>query len=97
MVNGADRVQRRKRLAMKLDDSVFVDGALAYRPEAAAKLLGVSRRTLDSWAADGLIRPLKVGPGRAGLVLYPRTELVAFLAREAVSYTHLTLPTIYSV
>lgn len=68
---------------MKVNDSVFVEGALAYRPEAAAKLLGVSRRTLDAWAADGMIHPLKVGPGRAGLVLYPRRELVAFLAREA--------------
>lgn len=64
-------------------DSVVVEGALAYRPAAAARLLGVSRRTLDAWAADGLIQPLKVGPGRAGLVLYPRRELVAFLAREA--------------
>lgn len=72
---------------MKLDDSVLVDGALAYRPEAAAKLLGVSRRTLDSWAADGLIHPLKIGPGRAGLVLYPRRELVAFLVREAAKQT----------
>lgn len=64
-------------------ETVLVEGALAYRPEAAAKLLGVSRRTLDSWAADGLISPLKIGPGRTGLVLYPRRELVAFLAREA--------------
>ena len=57
---------------------------LTVKSEEASKLLGVCPKTLWTLTKNGVIPCLKIGKS----VRY---------SRETVSYTHLTLPTIYSV
>lgn len=56
---------------------------LALRPREAARTLGVSPRTLWQWTNAGLIPCARVGTGKRKTVLYPVTELQAWLARQA--------------
>jgi len=56
--------------------------ALALRPRQAAKLLNVSLRTLHRWTQAGLIPHTKIGVGRRKTVLYPRDELIKWLAAQ---------------
>jgi len=58
---------------------------LAVRPRQAAKLLGVSSRTLYEWTRRGLIPSVRVGHGRRKVVLYPVADLRAWLARQTTS------------
>lgn len=51
---------------------------LAVRPKDAARLLGVSERTLWRWTDEGRIRCLRVG-GERGAKLYRVSDLEAFL------------------
>jgi excisionase family DNA binding protein len=53
---------------------------LALRPREAAKLLGISSRTLWKWTQEKTIPSVKIG--RA--VLYPINALEAWLAERAV-------------
>jgi excisionase family DNA binding protein len=52
---------------------------LALRPREAAKLLGISTRTLWTWTAQGIIPSAKVGR----TVLYPVDHLRAWLDQRA--------------
>lgn len=56
---------------------------LAVRPREAARLLGVSLRTLWSWTQRGIVPCVKVGTGKRKAVLYPVRELQTWLARQA--------------
>jgi excisionase family DNA binding protein len=56
---------------------------LALRPRDAARMLGVSPRTLWGWTAAGLIPCARVGTGKRRTVLYPVDQLQAWLARQA--------------
>jgi len=57
---------------------------LALRPREAAKALGISARTLWALTAPrGPIPCLRIGHGRRHTVLYPVTELQAWLSRQA--------------
>ena len=56
---------------------------LAYRPRDAARLLGVSSRTLFSWTRAGHVRAVRVGQGKRISVLYPLDELRRLLAVPA--------------
>jgi DNA-binding transcriptional MerR regulator len=51
---------------------------LAFREKEAAKILGVSPRTLWNWEQDGLIQAIR----RARVKLYPLSSLEAFLAAK---------------
>jgi len=53
--------------------------ALALRPRDAARMLGVSPRTLFEWTKNGLLPHIKIGR----TVLYPVAELQAWLARQS--------------
>jgi predicted DNA-binding transcriptional regulator AlpA len=57
---------------------------LALRPREAAKALGISTRTLWQLTAPrGPIPCVQIGPGKRRSVLYPVSELQAWLARQA--------------
>jgi excisionase family DNA binding protein len=53
--------------------------ALALRPREAAKMLGVSERTLFTWTREGRLPVVKVGR----TVLYSVEHLRAWLDRQA--------------
>ncbi len=53
---------------------------LALRPREAAKMLGVSPRTLWGWTQAGLIPCARVGTGGRKTVLYPVADLRAWLS-----------------
>lgn len=55
---------------------------LALRPRDAARLLGVSPRTLWGWTRDGLVPCVRVGTGKRRAVLYPLAELQAWLTQQ---------------
>ena len=58
--------------------------SLALRPREAAKALGISARTLWGLTAPrGPIPCLRIGHGKRQTVLYPVTELQAWLSRQA--------------
>lgn len=52
------------------------DAPIAYRPEAAAKAIGISRSALYQELASGRLRSLKIGRSR----VITRAALVDFLA-----------------
>jgi len=54
---------------------------LRYRE--AAKVLGVSPRTLWLWTKNGLVPHVRVGLGRRKIILYPLDELRSWLARQS--------------
>ena len=54
---------------------------LRYRE--AAKVLGISPRTLWLWTKNGLVPHVRVGLGRRKIILYPLDELRSWLARQA--------------
>lgn len=49
---------------------------VSYRPDDAASVMGVSRRTVDRWTREGKIRATKVGR----MILIPATEVHAIVA-----------------
>ncbi|MBY0587250.1 helix-turn-helix domain-containing protein [bacterium] len=53
--------------------------ALAIRPREAAKMLGVSERTLFTWTRDGIIPAAKIGR----TVLYSVDHLRAWIDKQA--------------
>jgi hypothetical protein len=58
--------------------------SLALRPREAAKALGISARTLWGLSAPrGPIPCLRIGHGKRQTVLYPVSDLQAWLTREA--------------
>jgi len=58
--------------------------SLALRRREAAKALGISARTLWGLTAPrGPIPCLRIGHGKRQTVLYPVTELQAWLSRQA--------------
>jgi predicted site-specific integrase-resolvase len=56
---------------------------LALRPRDAARMLGVSPRTLWGWTRDKLIPCVRVGTGKRKTVLYAVADLQAWLTRQA--------------
>ncbi len=58
---------------------------LAYRPREAAKVLGISERLLWQLTHDGHVPCVRIGTGKRRAVLYPVTELQAWLTRQAES------------
>ncbi len=52
------------------------EAPIAYRPEAAAKAIGISRSALYQELASGRLRSLKIGRSR----IITRAALVEFLA-----------------
>ncbi len=66
----------RKKKPNPLDPSSMVEGLPALVPaQRAAEFLGVSTRTLRTWATRGRIRVLRTAKGGSGRVLVPRAEL----------------------
>lgn len=65
------------------DQSGSVD-RLSLRPPEAARMLGVSARTLYNWAKRGVLKPIKIGR----VCIYPRSQLERFLEEfEAEGFT----------
>ena len=56
---------------------------LALRPREAAKVLGISERTLWQLTHDGHIPCVRLGTGKRRAVLYPVSELQAWLTRQS--------------
>lgn len=59
---------------------------LALRPREAAKALGISARHLWQLTKDGQVPCVRVGAGRRKTVLYPVTELQAWLKRHVAQW-----------
>jgi predicted site-specific integrase-resolvase len=55
---------------------------LALRPRDAARMLGVSPRTLWGWTRAGIVPCVRVGTGKRRTVLYPVADLQAWLTRQ---------------
>jgi predicted site-specific integrase-resolvase len=55
---------------------------LALRPRDAARMLGVSPRTLWGWTRAGIVPCVRVGTGKRRTVLYPVADLRAWLTRQ---------------
>ena len=55
---------------------------LALRPREAARMLGVSPRTLWGWTRAGIVPCVRVGTGKRRTVLYPVADLQAWLTRQ---------------
>lgn len=65
-----------------------IAAALAAWPDLmdtneAAKALGVDRRTIDRWAAQGRLRKVKLSPGKTGAARILKADLVALLEQGA--------------
>ena len=60
---------------------------LALRPREAGKALGISPRLLWQLTKDGHVPCVRVGNGKRRTVLYPLSELQAWLARQAAQAT----------
>jgi predicted DNA-binding transcriptional regulator AlpA len=58
---------------------------LALRPREAAKALSISDRLLWQLTKDGFVPCVRVGSGKRKTVLYPTSELQAWLSREAAN------------
>jgi excisionase family DNA binding protein len=58
---------------------------LSYRPREAAKMLGVSTRTLFEWTRQGKVHCVRVGEGKRAAVLYPVESLRRLLAVPATN------------
>ncbi len=58
---------------------------LALRPRDAARVLGVSPRTLWGWTNAGIVPCVRVGTGKRRTVLYPVADLQAWLTRRTES------------
>ncbi len=56
---------------------------LALRPRDAARLLGISPRTLWEWTRVGIVPCVRVGSGTRKTVLYPVADLQAWLTEKA--------------
>jgi len=56
---------------------------IALRPRDAAKILGVSPRTLWAWTQAGLIPCAKIGTGKRKTVLYSVADLQSWLSQQA--------------
>lgn len=56
---------------------------LSLRPRDAARMLGVSPRTLWGWTQAGLVPCVRVGTGKRKTVLYPLADLQTWLTRQA--------------
>lgn len=83
------RDERGARRAAESPESPM-DGPLAIRPRDAARVLGVSERTLWGWTAAGLIPCIRPsGPGKKGAaVLYSVATLRRWLTEhEAIATT----------
>jgi len=55
---------------------------LALRPRDAARMLGVSPRTLWGWTRAGIVPSVRVGTGKRRTVLYPVADLRAWLTQQ---------------
>jgi predicted site-specific integrase-resolvase len=55
---------------------------LALRPREAARMLGISPRTLWSWTQDGIVPCARVGTGKRKTILYSVVDLQAWLTRQ---------------
>jgi excisionase family DNA binding protein len=60
-----------------------VSSPLALRPRDAARMLGVSPRTLWAWTAEGIIPCVRVGTGKRKTVLYSVRDLQSWLTNQA--------------
>lgn len=68
--------------------TVLIAAALADLPDVltcqqAADALGVDRRTIDRWAAQGRIRKVKLSPGKTGAARILKASLLQLLERGA--------------
>ena len=91
---GAPKLQRLTQLPRELDLKVALDSAQVLEPLAAAAA-SADRQV-------GILIERDVGLGRVGVQSVEEVVQLAELSQEldgvdSVSYTHLTLPTIYSV
>jgi excisionase family DNA binding protein len=63
-------------------EALHNNAQLAYSELEAAKLLGISGRTLFSLRAAGKIAFIKLAAGKQARVLYPRVALEKFIAEN---------------
>jgi predicted site-specific integrase-resolvase len=66
-------------------ESTNAQPPLALRPRDAAKLLGISPRTLWGWTQAGLIPCARIGVGERKIVLYSIGDLQNWLAQQIQS------------
>jgi hypothetical protein len=60
-----------------------VPSPLALRPRDAARMLGISPRTLWEWTRAGIVPCARVGTGKRKTLLYCVADLQAWLTRQA--------------
>ena len=62
-----------------------IQSPLALRPRDAAKILGISLRTLWTWNQAGIIPCARIGTGKRKIVLYSVADLQKWLAQQSQS------------
>jgi predicted site-specific integrase-resolvase len=62
-----------------------VQSPLALRLRDAAKILGISPRTLWNWNQAGIIPCARIGTGKRKIVLYSVADLQKWLAQQSKS------------
>lgn len=72
------------RMHSMVTNTVSLAAALADLPELltpkqAAAALGVDRRSVDRWAAQGRLKKLKLSPGQTGAARILKASIVAML------------------
>src|SRR5262245_35518387 len=67
---------------MTTDPPQNAQSPLALRPRDAARMLGVSPRTLWGWTRARIVPCVRVGTGKRRTVLYPVADLRAWLTRQ---------------
>ena len=65
--------------------------------DVLSAIVGPSQTITDETKMQPYCKGFRFGSGEAIAVLKPKTLLHIWHSLQAVSYTHLTLPTIYSV
>jgi excisionase family DNA binding protein len=70
---------------MDLNISELPPATLALRPREAAKALGISPRLLWQLTKDGRVPCVRVGGVKRHTVLYPLSELQAWLSQQAAT------------
>ncbi|MEZ6141070.1 MAG: helix-turn-helix domain-containing protein [Zavarzinella sp.] len=56
---------------------------LALRPREAARMLGISERTLWTWVKQGRIPCVRIGNDKRKITLFPADQLKDWLAQQA--------------
>lgn len=72
---------RVEQIIKEINDIPNFRGKLSFSPVTAAKLIGVSASTLESWRRAGIGPEYVKMEGKRGKVMYPKIAIAEFLSQ----------------